>query len=155
MNDAIKYPSHYTVYPVQTIELARELNFCMGNIVKYVLRAPYKGGGDDCAKALKYLEFERDSFRRGLTPRMFDIWKEDCDRLCEYLCRAQGDLLWEDISHITTVILLKIRSYLETGAFALLADLSMSIAELRHILELRDMSGQIYDGMTGLPEGAK
>lgn len=153
MTDPIKYPQHYTIYPIETIELAKELGFCMGNVVKYVLRAPYKNGVEDCHKAVQYVEFERNSFRRDLPSRIYNIWKEDCDNLCEFLCKANGDILWQDISHITTVILLKIRQYLETGHEALLADISFSVIELRRILELKDMSGQIYAGMTGLPEG--
>lgn len=55
MNDPIKRPAYYTRYPVEVIEITRELPFPLGNVVKYVLRAPYKGGVEDCDKALMYL----------------------------------------------------------------------------------------------------
>lgn len=60
MSDPIRNPAHYTVYPVQPIEIARHLGFCMGNVVKYVLRAPFKGGVEDCNKALRYLRWEQE-----------------------------------------------------------------------------------------------
>ena len=60
MSDPIHNPAHYTAYPVQPIEISRHLGFCLGNVVKYVLRAPYKGGVEDLNKALKYLEWEQE-----------------------------------------------------------------------------------------------
>jgi hypothetical protein len=56
--DSVSSPAHYTVYPVQPIEIARHLSFCLGNAVKYVLRSPYKGGVEDLRKALQYLDWE-------------------------------------------------------------------------------------------------
>lgn len=55
MSDSIKHPEHYTKYRTEVIEITRYLPFCLGNVVKYVLRAPYKGGVDDCDKAMTYL----------------------------------------------------------------------------------------------------
>lgn len=60
MSDPIRNPAHYTAYPVQPIEIARHLGFCLGNAVKYVIRAPFKGGVEDCDKALQYLKWERE-----------------------------------------------------------------------------------------------
>ena len=60
MSDPIHNPAHYTAYPVQPIEIARHLGFCMGNVFKYVMRAPFKNGVEDLKKALKYLEWERE-----------------------------------------------------------------------------------------------
>lgn len=58
-HDPITAPAHYTAYPVQPIEICRHLGFCLGNVVKYVLRAPHKGGVEDLQKALRYLEMEK------------------------------------------------------------------------------------------------
>lgn len=55
MQDNIVCPEHYTKYSVEVIEIARYLPFCLGNVVKYVLRAPFKNGAEDCDKALQYL----------------------------------------------------------------------------------------------------
>lgn len=57
MNDKIKHPEHYTKYNVEVIDITRYLPFCLGNVVKYVLRAPYKSGAEDCNKALQYLKW--------------------------------------------------------------------------------------------------
>lgn len=57
MNDEIKHPTHYTKYSVEVIDITRYLPFCLGNVVKYVLRAPYKDSVKDCDKALQYLEW--------------------------------------------------------------------------------------------------
>lgn len=57
MNSIVSKPAHYTKYKVEVIEITRYLPFCLGNVVKYVLRAPYKGGAEDCDKALVYLGF--------------------------------------------------------------------------------------------------
>ena len=59
MSDKIDHPNHYTQYGVEVIDLTRYLDFCLGNIVKYVLRAPYKNGEEDLDKALKYTEFAK------------------------------------------------------------------------------------------------
>lgn len=59
-SDSVHSPAHYTAYPVQPIEIARHLGFCMGNVFKYVMRAPFKNGVEDLKKALKYLEWERE-----------------------------------------------------------------------------------------------
>jgi hypothetical protein len=60
-NDRINHPSHYTfsgLEPIQVIE-AWGLNFHLGNVVKYVARADYKGSAlDDLKKAAWYLNRE-------------------------------------------------------------------------------------------------
>lgn len=60
MNDKIN-PRHYREHPsgIEVIEIAEILNFCVGNAVKYVLRAGNKEGEDyttDLEKAIWYLE---------------------------------------------------------------------------------------------------
>lgn len=54
-HDPVHSPAHYPVYPVQPIEITRHMDFCLGNAVKYVLRAPFKGGVEDIQKARQYL----------------------------------------------------------------------------------------------------
>lgn len=55
--DNINHPAHYTKYKTEVIDITRYLPFCLGNVVKYVLRAPYKGGVEDCDKALQYIQW--------------------------------------------------------------------------------------------------
>lgn len=58
-HDPINSPSHYTVYPIEPITMTRHMGFCLGNVVKYVLRSPFKNGVEDLKKALFYLEEEK------------------------------------------------------------------------------------------------
>ena len=37
MSDKVNHPAHYTQQPVECIEFAQHLNFCMGNAFKYVM----------------------------------------------------------------------------------------------------------------------
>ena len=60
-HDPVSSPSHYTAYKVQPIEITRYLGFSLGNVVKYVLRAPHKGGVEDLDKALRYLDIEAEA----------------------------------------------------------------------------------------------
>jgi hypothetical protein len=50
---------HYQVQNIQPIDyiLANELDFCEGNVVKYVTRWRYKNGLEDLYKARHYLDF--------------------------------------------------------------------------------------------------
>lgn len=57
MDDPVNHPSHYTQYEHEVIELTEQLDFCVGNACKYILRAPYKGNEiQDLKKALWYID---------------------------------------------------------------------------------------------------
>lgn len=59
--DQVNHPKHYTIHPsgIETIELTEHMNFCLGNVIKYVMRAPYKGKQiQDLEKAAWYLNRE-------------------------------------------------------------------------------------------------
>ena len=57
MNDPVNHPSHYTQYEHEVIELTEQLDFCVGNACKYILRSPYKGNEiQDLRKALWYID---------------------------------------------------------------------------------------------------
>lgn len=69
MNDAVKHPNHY-YHPsgIEVIELTRHESFLRGNILKYVLRAPYKNNElEDLKKAAQYLNWEIERVERGLS----------------------------------------------------------------------------------------
>lgn len=58
--DMVNHPPHYQhgIEPIEFIE-SHNLNFNLGNVVKYVSRAPFKGTEvEDLKKALWYLERE-------------------------------------------------------------------------------------------------
>ena len=62
MTDTINHPAHYTgvTAEIECIDIARHLNFQLGNAFKYIWRAGKKGGRgkeiEDLKKALWYLE---------------------------------------------------------------------------------------------------
>ena len=44
MTALVNHPQHYAEhYDHEVIELTQHLSFCLGNAVKYILRAPFKG----------------------------------------------------------------------------------------------------------------
>jgi len=51
--------SHYRISPMQPWDIIKawELDFWRGNVIKYVLRAPYKGRKTDLEKAKHYIEY--------------------------------------------------------------------------------------------------
>lgn len=67
--DAVNSPAHYTQGGIETYDFirAKELSYELGNVVKYVTRAPYKGNYvEDLKKARWYIDaairkFEEES----------------------------------------------------------------------------------------------
>lgn len=69
-NDPLKVQyggDHYHKRTIQPIEfiLANELDFCEGNVVKYVTRWKDKNGLEDLEKARHYLEFLIENVKKG------------------------------------------------------------------------------------------
>lgn len=74
MNDNIKNPAHYTYGKIQPKDYIRalDLNFNLGNVVKYVSRAGHKRSAtlsarekaiEDLEKARQYIDFELEYLR--------------------------------------------------------------------------------------------
>lgn len=60
-NDPVNHPAHYVADGLEAIQVieAFQLNYRLGNVVKYVLRADLKGNRQqDLEKALWYLKRE-------------------------------------------------------------------------------------------------
>lgn len=60
-SDPIAKPAHYTFAEIEPRDAiaAWDLNFCLGNVVKYVARAGRKGDAlEDLQKARNYLDYE-------------------------------------------------------------------------------------------------
>ena len=65
---AIKFPpkekqvggDHYKTMKIQPNEyiMANGLNWCQGNVIKYITRYPNKNGIEDLKKAIHYIELE-------------------------------------------------------------------------------------------------
>ena len=60
MTDMVNSPPHYKLAGgTEVIDITENLNFCMGTVIKYVLRADSKGKPlEDLAKAEWYLKRE-------------------------------------------------------------------------------------------------
>ena len=71
-HDPVSHPRHYTQHPsgVECIEITEHLGFCVGNAIKYLWRADFKGGLEDLKKARWYIdrEIERRTPRAELAP---------------------------------------------------------------------------------------
>lgn len=150
-SDMILNPAHYTVYPVQPIEVTRYLGFCLGNAAKYVLRAPWKGGEEDCLKALRYLDMERECPQPLITVPIYKSFSLAANRLVRFFYRSGGDDLWRDIALQSAAFMENLHFYLGLPDKSCMENMRFAAIELRRILALRDTTGQIYEGMTGLP----
>lgn len=67
-HDPVSAPAHYRWLPngIEVIDITETLGFCMGNAVKYILRADHKGKPiEDLEKSVWYLQ--RELSRRRLT----------------------------------------------------------------------------------------
>lgn len=61
MYNTVSNPKHYTTHPsgIEPIQITKHETFLRGNILKYVMRAPYKGNEvEDLKKARQYLDWE-------------------------------------------------------------------------------------------------
>ena len=73
MSDKINHPSHYTAGSIEVYDFieAWNLDFSIGNVVKYVSRAPYKGTKlDDLKKAEWYLKKAIEKEERAIAERV-------------------------------------------------------------------------------------
>ena len=81
--DNVNNPNHYQLdCGIESIEIIKRVlglrgfvAFCLGNILKYLIRAEKKNGKEDYKKAVKYLEWiiERDSRDKYAVIQIIDI----------------------------------------------------------------------------------
>lgn len=65
--DNVNHPKHYTAHPsgIEPIEIVKHETFLRGNVIKYVMRAPYKNNElEDLKKARQYLDWEIERIER-------------------------------------------------------------------------------------------
>ncbi len=151
-HDPITAPAHYTIYPVQPIEISRYLGFNLGNATKYVLRAPWKGGVEDCQKALRYLELERECCQPLMIVPLYKRCSLAMKSLVKFFYTAGGDELWEDIAIQSASFIESLHLYLSQPSDEVFENMRFAVLELKRVLALRDTTGDYYEGMTGLPE---
>lgn len=128
--DAINNPAHYTVYPVQPIEISRHLGFCIGNAVKYVLRAPFKGGVEDCDKALKYLEWEKETPQQTLSLQRYKMSEQALDALIDHLSCSNGAYSSEQAAFLDAL-----DGYMAFQSPSELEHACRAVKEMRQLLE--------------------
>lgn len=61
MVDNVNNPEHYNLHPsgIEVIKITEHMNFCLGNVVKYILRCDLKSNAiEDLQKAKWYLDRE-------------------------------------------------------------------------------------------------
>lgn len=66
-HDPVNHPRHYTWLPngLEVIDVTENLNFCLGNAVKYIMRAGHKDSQiQDLQKARWYIDREIDRLTR-------------------------------------------------------------------------------------------
>lgn len=67
MSDSVNHPAHYNVGGIEVIDAveAWDLGFCLGNVVKYIVRSPHKGSQvEDLKKARWYLDRQIQKLER-------------------------------------------------------------------------------------------
>lgn len=72
VKSAVNHPSHYNVGKIEVIDAIEEwgLNFSLGNAVKYIARADYKGNPiEDLEKARWYIDREIERRKNNETDR--------------------------------------------------------------------------------------
>ena len=65
--DPVHHPAHYNAHPsgVECIAIAEHMNYCLGQVLKYIWRAGLKDGAvQDLEKARWYLDREIDRIQR-------------------------------------------------------------------------------------------
>jgi hypothetical protein len=130
-HDPVSAPAHYTVYPVQPIAITRHLSFCLGNAVKYVLRAPYKGGAEDLRKAEQYLIWEMETPGPQMPHCVYLKLETAIDAIVNHLVQPRSQL-----ADLQTAYLLNLDQYLATGDYAYLYALRDRVREMIALLEL-------------------
>jgi len=61
ITDLVNHPPHYKSHPsgIECIQITEHMNFCLGNVVKYIWRSSEKGSPlEDLKKAQFYLNRE-------------------------------------------------------------------------------------------------
>lgn len=149
MGNKKEYPDFYPVFP---LDICRHLSCCVGTALDYVLRAPWIFGRDDCRAALLYLRHERKMPRAAFTMKNIGDFYRHYTALMHFLAEAKGDMLWQDIAAAQNDFLIGVNKYVLLGdTSGGLEAMEAAARDLDRVLSLRDTTGQIYEGMTGLP----
>ena len=59
VTDDINHPSHYKQFKVEVIEITETMSFCLGNVVKYALRAGHKVGDNETPEQARLRDLKK------------------------------------------------------------------------------------------------
>ena len=79
VNKNVSHPSHYN-QGIEAIDIIEswDLNFSLGNAIKYILRSPYKGKQiEDLEKARWYIDREINRLKEKEAYRKEEEWNDD------------------------------------------------------------------------------
>ena len=79
VNKNVSHPNHYN-QGIEAIDIIESwnLNFSLGNVIKYILRSPYKGKQiEDLEKAKWYLEREISRLKDKAAYKKEEEWSDD------------------------------------------------------------------------------
>lgn len=110
--DMVSHPPHYNCYEHEVIELTSQLDFCMGNVAKYILRADHKGRkAEDLKKALWYLEYLLDNTPEDVLNYQYRMCndKQFADLVTSYGCALLDTVLSDPENEGWTVLKLAIK----------------------------------------------
>jgi len=82
-HDPVYQPAHYTAGKIEVWDFIADqrLNFCLGNVVKYVCRCDRKGNAiEDLEKAVRYLQKELSERRKNPDCRDWDRMRAEDER---------------------------------------------------------------------------
>jgi hypothetical protein len=131
-HDPVVSPAHYTVYPVQPIEITRHLSFCLGNAVKYVLRAPYKGEDEDLLKARQYLLWEIETPGPDIPHHAYVQVEAAIEATINHLRRPRSAM-----SDLQAYFLVTLDKYLSTGESVHLASMLDAVRSMLELPEIK------------------
>lgn len=90
MDDAVNHPEHYNKFGFEVYDIVSLFDFTQGNVLKYLLRAPYKGKPlEDLKKAKWYLNHCKYEFGP-LQPRNASFVIEKLSKAYEQLNRHEN-----------------------------------------------------------------
>lgn len=71
MSDPVNHPNHYTSGTIECIDAIESalgadgfINYCHGNVMKYMWRWRYKNGIEDLEKAIWYMERMKNTLKK-------------------------------------------------------------------------------------------
>lgn len=78
-SDPVMRPDHYARWPIEPIRFIMEnkLPFAVGNIIKYVVRYPFKNGIEDLRKARRMIDLLIEKEEADAAGRQFKITERD------------------------------------------------------------------------------